>query len=141
MNGWVGRIIRVDLSRGEFAVEDLDPYLAMDYIGGRGLGTKILYDEVDPQVDPLSPENKLVFMTGPLTGTGAPGAGRYMAITKGPLAGTVNCCNSGGHFGPELKFAGYDGIIFEGKAPNPVYLWLNNDDIEIRSAEHLWGKT
>ncbi len=141
MDGWVGRIIRVDLSRGDFAIEDLDPYLAMDYIGGRGLGTKILYDEVDPQVDPLSPENKLVFMTGPLTGTGAPGAGRYMAITKGPLAGTVNCCNSGGHFGPELKFAGYDGIIFEGKAPNPVYLWINNDDIEIRSAEHLWGKT
>ncbi|MBE9501334.1 MAG: aldehyde ferredoxin oxidoreductase family protein [Chloroflexi bacterium] len=141
MDGWVGRIIRVDLSGGDFIVEDLDPYLAMDYIGGRGLGTKILYDEVDPQVDPLSPENKLIFMTCPLTGTGALGGNRFAAVTKSPLTGTVTCPNAGGNFGPELKFAGYDGIIFEGKAPNPVYLWINNDEIEIRSAEHLWGKT
>jgi len=141
MDGWVGRIIRVDLSRGDFAIEDLDPYQAMDYIGARGLGTKILYDEIDPKVDPLSPENKLIFMNGPLTGTGALGGNRLVAVTKSPLTGTVTCPNSGGHLGPELKFAGYDGIIFEGKAPNPVYLWINNDEIEIRPAEHLWGKT
>ena len=80
-------------------------------------------------------------MTCPLTGTGALGGNRFAAVTKSPLTGTVTCPNAGGNFGPELKFAGYDGIIFEGTAPNPVYLWINNDDIEIRSAEHLWGKT
>ena len=104
------------------------------------MATKIMIDEVDPQVDPLSPENKLIFMTGPLTGTMAASPGRYMVISKAPLTGTIGCANSGGHFGPELKFAGYDGIIFEGKAEKPVYLWINDDEVELRSAEHLWGK-
>jgi aldehyde:ferredoxin oxidoreductase len=140
MNGWIGRVLRVDLNRSDFVVEDLDPDVAIDYIGGRGLGVKVMYDEVDPKVDPLSPENKLIFATGPLTGTGAPTGGRYMAISKSPLTETIGYSNAGGHFGPELKFAGYDMIIIEGKAPSPVYLSIDNDEVQIRPAEHLWGK-
>jgi len=141
MESWTGKIIRVDLTAREFAVEDLDPAIERDYIGGRGVGSKILFDEVDPTVDPLSPENKLILMTGPLTGTGAPCSSRYMAITKSPLTGAIACSNSGGYFPAELRFAGYDGIIFEGKADEPVYLWIKDDEIEIRDAGHLWGKT
>lgn len=140
MFGWTGKIIRVNLSEGSIKVENLRMKDAYEYLGGRGLGVKILSDEVDPKVDPLSPENKLIFMTGPLTGTLAPCSGRYEVVAKAPLTGTVGGANSGGHFGPELKFAGYDGIIFEGKAEKPVYLWINDDKIELRSAEHLWGK-
>ena len=106
------------------ATEALDPALARDYIGARGLGTKMMYDEVDPKVDPLSPENKLMFVTGPLTGTFAPSAGRYNVVTKGPLTGTIAASNSGGNWGPELKYAGYDLVILEGKAAKPVYLWI-----------------
>ncbi|MCX5901489.1 MAG: aldehyde ferredoxin oxidoreductase family protein [Proteobacteria bacterium] len=141
MEEWTGKILRVDLTAREFAFEDIDPAMEKDYIGGRGVGTKILCDEVDPEVDPLSPENKLIFMTGPLTGTGAPCSARYMVITKSPLTGAIACSNSGGYFPAELRFAGIDGIIFEGKADEPVYLWINDDEIEIRSAADLWGKT
>jgi aldehyde:ferredoxin oxidoreductase len=140
MLGWAGTILRVNLSEGTIQKEALNRNDAKLYLGGRGLATKIMIDEVDPQVDPLSPENKLIFMTGPLTGTMAASPGRYMVISKAPLTGTIGCANSGGHFGPELKFAGYDGIIFEGKAEKPVYLWINDDEVELRSAEHLWGK-
>ncbi|KYO66987.1 aldehyde ferredoxin oxidoreductase family protein [Thermovenabulum gondwanense] len=140
MFGWTGKIIRVNLTEGSIKVENLKIKDAYEYLGGRGLGVKILFDEVDPKVDPLSPENKLIFMTGPLTGTLAPCSGRYEVVAKAPLTGTVGGANSGGHFGPELKFAGYDGIIFEGKADKPVYLWINDDKIELRSAKHLWGK-
>ncbi len=111
MKGWVGKILRVDLSKGESRSEDLDLKLAQKFIGGRGLGSKILFDEVDPKIDPFSPNNKLIMATGPLTGTSAPCAGRYMAITKAPLTGTIACSNSGGHFGAELKFAGFDLLI------------------------------
>src|SRR5512136_2539115 len=107
MEGWMGKIIRVNLSYGDHHIEEIDPDYVRPYLGGRGLGSKILYDEVDPQVDPFSPENKLIFMTGPLTGTGAPCSSRYMVITKSPLSGTIASSNSGGFFGPELKFAGY----------------------------------
>jgi aldehyde:ferredoxin oxidoreductase len=141
MNGWVGKLLRVDLSTGAIKTEPLDPKIAKDYIGARGLGTKIMFDEVDPNVDPFSPENKLIFAPGPLSGTFAPSAGRYDVITKGPLTGTIAASNSGGSFGPELKFAGYDAVIFEGRSPKPVYLWINNDKVEIRDAAKLWGKT
>ena len=140
MNGWTGKVLRVDLSTGDCKDEELDIDIAEQYIGGRGLAIKILFDEIDPKVDPFRPENKLIFMTGPLTGTGAPSGSRFMVVAKSPLTGTIGCANAGGFFGPELKFAGYDGIIFEGKAPEPVYLWINNDEIEIRAADHLWGK-
>ena len=140
MYGWMGKIIRVDLTNETFKTESLNMEDAKLYMGGRGLGTKYYMNEVDPKVDPLSPENKMIFMTGPLTGTFAACAGRYEVVAKAPLTGTIGACSSGGHFGPELKFAGYDGIIFEGKAKRPVYLYINDDHIELRDASHLWGK-
>ena len=141
MNGWRGEILRVNLTRGTAKKEPLDPKLARAYIGGRGLGTKLLVDEIDPRVDPLTPGNKLIFATGPLTGTGASTGGRYMVITKSPLTGAIACSNSGGYFGPEVKFCGHDFLILEGRAKEPVYLWLDNDRVEIRSAAKVWGKT
>ena len=141
MNGWIGKILRVDLSDASFAVEDLDPDLAKEFIGGRGLASKMLYDEVDPSIDALDPDNKLFFATGPLTGTGAIAGSRYMVVTKSPLTNCIASSNSGGYFGPELKYAGYDMIIFEGKSPKPVYLFINDDTVELRSAEKLWGMT
>jgi len=141
MKGWIGKILRVDLTKGESKVEELDPKLGAKFIGGRGLGSKILSDEIDPKVDPFSPNNKLIMATGPLTGTGASAAGRYMVITKSPLTGTIACSNSGGHFGAELKFAGFDLIIFEGKAKEPVYLYIEDGKAEIRDAKSIWGKT
>lgn len=141
MKGWIGKILRVDLTKGESKVEELDPKLGAKFIGGRGLGSKILSDEIDPKVDPFSPNNKLIMATGPLTGTGASAAGRYMVITKAPLTGTIACSNSGGHFGAELKFAGFDLIIFEGKAKEPVYLYIEDGKVEIRDAKSIWGKT
>jgi aldehyde:ferredoxin oxidoreductase len=141
MGGWQGQILRVNLTKGTCKKEKLDPKLARAYIGGRGLGTKILSDEIDPKVDPLSPHNKLIMATGPLTGTNASTGGRYMVITKSPLTGAIACSNSGGYIGAEIKFCGYDFLIFEGRAKTPVYLWLNNDKAEIRPAEKVWGKT
>jgi aldehyde:ferredoxin oxidoreductase len=114
---------------------------AMDYLGSRGLASKYLVEEIDPKVDPLSPENKLIMSTGPLTGTMASTGGRYTVVTKGPLTGAIACSNSGGFFGAEMKFAGWDMIIFEGKSLKPVYLYLENDRAELRDAAHLWGKT
>ncbi len=140
MDGWIGKVLRVNLSTDKVSTEALDPGLAKDYIGARGLGTKIMTDEVDPKVDPLSPENKLIFMPGPLTGTFAPSAGRYTVVTKGALTGAIASANSGGTWGPALKFAGYDAVIIEGAAPKPVYLWIKNAKVEIRDASHLWGK-
>ncbi|MDZ4230669.1 MAG: aldehyde ferredoxin oxidoreductase family protein [Dehalococcoidales bacterium] len=140
MNGWTGKVLRVDLSRGECEEEELDLDLAEEYIGGRGLATRVFFDEVDPNIDPLSPENKLIFATGLLTGTGAPTGGRYMVVTKSPLTGTIHCSNAGGDFGAELKYAGYDMVIIEGKSSTPVYLSINNDDVQLKPAEHLWGK-
>ncbi|MBW1736615.1 MAG: aldehyde ferredoxin oxidoreductase family protein [Deltaproteobacteria bacterium] len=140
MYGWVGRILRVNLSDGTVSFEALKPDMAQKFVGGNGLGTKILYDEMNPRADALGPDNKLIFATGPLTGTGAVCGSRYMVITKSPLTGCIACSNSGGYFGPELKFAGYDAMVFEGKAAEPVYLSIVDDHVEIKSAKHLWGK-
>ena len=140
MYGYEGKILRVNLSTGTYGVEDLDEALATKFVGGRGLGTKIFSDEVSPKVDPLSPENKIIFVTGPLTGAPVPTSGRYMVVTKSPLTGAIACSNSGGYWGAELKFAGYDMIIVEGKADKPVYLVIEDDKIEIRDAGHVWGK-
>lgn len=141
MAGWIGELLRVNLTEGTICKESLNADEARNFLGGRGLGSKILMNEVDPKVEPFSPENKLIFMTGPLTGTFAACSGRYEVISKAPLTGTIGASNSGGHFGPELKYAGYDGIIFEGKSDKPVYLYINDDDVQLRPAEHLWGKT
>ena len=138
--GYVGKILRVDLQAGTIKKEPLNMKNADEYVGARGLGTKYYCDECDPKVDPLSPENKLILMTGPLTGTCATSSGRYNAVAKSPLTGTIGAANSGGHFGPELKYAGYDGIIFENASEKPVYLYINDDKVELRDASHLWGK-
>ena len=140
MNGWVGRILRVNLTDGTITQEKLDTRIAHQYIGGRGLGIKYLMDEMDPTVDPLGPENKLIFATGPLTGTGALAAGRYMVVTKAPLTGAIANSNSGGYFPAEIKFAGYDMLIVEGKAAAPVYLWISDDHAELRGAKPIWGE-
>src|SRR5256712_5866587 len=138
--GWIGQLLRVNLTDGTAKKEPLNMKWAADYIGGRGLGPRYLHEEMDPSSDALSPENPLIFATGPLTGTYAPTGGRYMVICKSPLTGAVACSNSGGYWGPELKFAGYDMVILEGRSPKPVYLWINNDNVEIRDAAHVWGK-
>ena len=141
MYGYAGTILRINLSNREVTREPLDLKLAETYVGGRGLTSYLLYREMDPATDPLSPENKLMFGTGPLTGTGAVAASRYVVVCKAPLTGTIACSNSGGFFGPEMKFAGYDVIIFEGKADKPVYVWIDDEKVEIRSAEKLMGLT
>ncbi|SHJ67758.1 aldehyde:ferredoxin oxidoreductase [Dethiosulfatibacter aminovorans DSM 17477] len=139
MFGYNGKILRIDLKTGTHKVERLDLEMAKKFIGGRGLGTKIMMDEVDPKVDALSPENKLLVVTGPMTGTPVATGGRYMIVTKSPLSGTIASSNSGGKFGAELKFAGYDVIIFENRAENPVYVNIEDDKVEVLPADALWG--
>ena len=141
MYGWTGTILRVDLTKKKVTRETTDPKVARDYLGARGLGGHIIRYEVDPKTDPLGPKNKIVFAPGPLTGTFAPLAGRYDVVTKGPLNGVLAASNSGGTFGPEVKYAGYDAIIVEGKAAKPVYLWIRDDEVEIRDASAIWGHT
>ncbi len=136
---WTRKILRVNLSTGTCSAEALNMQWADEYLGSRGLATKYLVEEIDPKVDPLSPDNKLIMATGPLTGTMASTGGRYTVVTKGPLTGAIACSNSGGFFGAEMKFAGWDMIIFEGKSPKPVYLYVENDRAELRDAAHLWG--
>ena len=138
--GYMGTLLRVDLTRGTTRFEALDMTKAKEFIGGRGLGISYLLDEVDPQCDPLGDKNKIIMMTGPLTGTIAPTGARYMVVTKSPLTGAVTCSNSGGHFPAMLKRTGVDGIIFEGRSLEPVYLFVGEDGGEIRSAGHIWGK-
>ncbi|WP_313341180.1 aldehyde ferredoxin oxidoreductase family protein [Sedimentibacter sp.] len=140
MKGYTEKLIRVNLTDKSIKIEKLNMDYAKEYIGGRGLGSKYLYEEIDPEIDALSPENKLIFMTGPMTGTYATCAGRFNVVAKAPLTGTIGAANSGGYWGPELKFAGYDGIIFEGKSKELVYLHINDDIVELKSAAHLWGK-
>ncbi len=138
---WTRKILRVDLTNGTCKPEPLNMEWAQQYLGQRGLATKYFVSEVDPKVDPLAPANKLIMTTGPLTGTPASTGGRYSVVTKGALTGAIACSNSGGYFGAELKFAGWDMIIFEGKSPKPVYLSIENDKAELKDASHLWGTT
>ncbi|PIU14822.1 MAG: aldehyde ferredoxin oxidoreductase, partial [Hadesarchaea archaeon CG08_land_8_20_14_0_20_51_8] len=140
MYGWAGKILEVDLSNEKITETKLDEKLARDFIGGRGLGVKILYDRVGPDIKPLDPENLLIFATGPLTGTLAPTSGRHCVVTKSPLTGTILDSHSGGFWGAELKFAGYDAIIVNGQAKKPVYLLVNDGKAELKSANAFWGK-
>jgi len=140
MNGWTGTILRINLTTGAVTKQPTDMHDAALFLGARGLGVKILTDEVDPKVDPLSAENKLIFAPGPFTGTMAPSAGRYHVVAKSPLTNAIGGANSGGVFGAAMKYAGYDALIFEGKAEKPVYVWIKDDHVEIRDAAHLWGK-
>jgi aldehyde:ferredoxin oxidoreductase len=139
--GWNRKVLRVNLTAGTCKSEPLNMKWADEYLGSRGLSAKYLVSEIDPKVDPLSPENKMIMATGPLTGTMASTGGRYTVTTKGALTNAIACSNSGGYFGAEMKFAGWDMIIFEGKSPKPVYLYVENDKAELRDAAHLWGKT
>ena len=138
---WARNILRVNLTEGTCKNEPLNMEWAQKYLGQRGLATKYLVEETDPRVDPLSPDNKMIMTTGPLTGTCASTAGRYSVVTKGALTGAIACSNSGGFFGNEMKNAGYDMIIFEGRAPNPVYLLMENDNIQLIDASDFWGKS
>jgi len=140
MNGWMGKIVRVNLSTSKIFHQKLDENIAKNFVGGRGLGVKVLYNELKPKTNPLSPENKIIFATGPVTGTKAPTSGRYCVVSKSPLTGTIFDSHSGGFWGPELKFAGYDAIIIEGRAEAPVYIWINNETVEIRDASEVWGQ-
>jgi aldehyde:ferredoxin oxidoreductase len=136
---WARKILRINLTAGTVKSEPLNMEWAQKYLGQRGLATKYLLEEIDPKIDPLSAGNKLIFATGPLTGTAASTGGRYSVITKGPLTNAIACSNSGGYFGAELKFAGWDMIILEGKSPKPVYISVQDGVCEIRDASAIWN--
>ena len=140
MSGYCGKLLRVNLSAETVATEAIDGVLARKFLGGRGLGMYYLAEEVAPEVEALSPENKLILATGPLTGTPAPASGRYVVVTKSPLSGTAASSNSGGFWGPELKAAGYDMIIIEGKAPAPRTLEIRDGAATLADASEVWGK-
>ena len=141
MNGLHGKQVRVDLTAGTCKAEARNQQGAKEFLGGRGLASKYLVEEVAADVDPLSPKNKLIMATGPLTGTYGAANGRYMVVTKSPLTGTIASSNSGGYFPSELRYAGYDMIIFEGKSKHPCYLQIFNDRVDLVGAVHLWGKS
>ena len=138
---WANKVLRVNLNEGTCSSEPLNMEWAKEYIGQRGLATRYMVEEVDPTCDPLGSDNKLIFATGPLTGTMASTGGRYSVITKGPLTGAIACSNSGGYLGAELKLAGWDMVIFEGKSAEPVYLYVVNESAELLSASEIWGKS
>ena len=137
--GYAGKLLRVNLGDGTWRDEHLTNDLAELYIGGAGMAARILYDELKPGIDPFSPENKAIFLTGPVEGTMIPTASRIGLYAKSPLTYSFFHSSAGGHFAPELKFAGYDGIIFEGRAAQPVYLFIDDGYVELRDATHLWG--
>lgn len=140
MYGWSGTILRVDLSQKKITKETTTEDLATNFLGGEGFGVKFLYDEVPAGTDPFDPKMIFVVTTGPLTGTLCPASGRLEVVTKSPLTGILGDSNAGGFFTPELKWAGYDAVIIQGKAAKPVYLVICDDEVEIRDAAHLWGK-
>ncbi|MEM4507624.1 MAG: aldehyde ferredoxin oxidoreductase family protein [Acidilobaceae archaeon] len=142
LGGYMGKVLKVNLTEGKTYIEPLpDEEVLKMWIGGRGLGVYYMLKEVDPKADPLSPANKAIVATGPLTGVaGLVAPGRWVSVTKSPLTGTIHDSHSGGKFGPELKFAGFDLIIIEGASERPVYLWVHDGKAELRDAKHLWGK-
>ena len=140
MNGYRGKILRVDLSAGSTSVTSIDEKLLRGFIGGAGLGARLLYDMIGADTDPLSPENPLIYLTGPLCGTMAPTGSKSTFCSRSPKTGILGYSTVGGHLGADLKFAGYDGIIFTGAAKEPSYLLVEDSDVEIRNAKHLWGK-
>ena len=140
MAGYTGKVAFVDLSSRSVSIEELPEQVYRSFIGGAGLGVKVLYDRMKPGVDPLGPENMLGFVPGLLNGTGTPMATKFTVVTKSPLSSTWGDANSGGLFSSELKAAGFDGIFFTGAASEPVYCLINDGTIEIRSAANAWGK-
>lgn len=138
---YMGKLLRVNLSEGKLTEEPIREDWAKKFIGGAGLASWYLYQMTPAGIDPLGPENPLIFMTGLLTGTTSPSSGRYSVVSKSPLTGIWGQANSGGSFGPALKWSGFDGIIFEGIAPEPVYLRISDGQAELCDAGHLWGLT
>ncbi|HEY3316749.1 MAG TPA: aldehyde ferredoxin oxidoreductase family protein [Bacillota bacterium] len=138
--GYTGKYLEVDLTTGRIETRPVEDKLAETYLGANGFGTRLLWERVGPEVDPLSPENIIVFATGPLNGTLMPNSGRMEVITKSPLTGIYGDSNAGGFLGPELKFAGVDFVVFSGRAAAPVYLRIEDGRAELRDARHLWGK-
>jgi len=134
-----GKFLEVDLSREKTKEIEVEPEIIGNFIGGKGLGAYFLYKFLKPRTDPLSPDNLLMFLNGPLTGTPFPSSGRTTVVTKSPLTGLYLDCHAGGYFGPELRKAGYDGIIIKGKSKDPVYLWIMNEEVEFRDASRVWG--
>ncbi|HSR29111.1 MAG TPA: aldehyde ferredoxin oxidoreductase N-terminal domain-containing protein, partial [Anaerolineae bacterium] len=140
MSGYMGKLLVVDLTSGELKDEPLDPTLAHDFVGGAGYAARYLYDELGPDTDPLGPDNTLMFMTGPLVGTRAPSAGRHEVCALSPLTGIWGESNSGGFWGAELKFSGYDGIVVRGRSERPVWLSISdNQSPALHDAADLWG--
>jgi len=138
--GYAGQILRVNLTKKEITKQPLNAELARSYVGGSGFAAKILFDELRPGTDPFSPENKIVIATGPLTGTMWPSSGRCMFATKSPLTNVWAESHCGGFLGPETRYAGYDAIVLEGGASEPLYLGIEDEDVRLRDADHLWGK-
>lgn len=139
MYGWMGTILKVDLTSGKIKREPLSEEVARNYIGGRGINVRMLYDSVKPGTEPFSSDNVLIFGTGPLTGT-ALASGRLNITAVSAMNFMLGDANAGSHFSPELKYAGYDHVVFTGKSDRPVYLWIDDDTVELRDAKHLWGK-
>ncbi len=140
MFGYMGKILRVDLTNGKITEEFPDEKTQKKYLGGAGLATNYLFNEVKKGIDPLGSENKLIFMTGPLTGTASPSTGRYSVVAKSPLTGGWGQANSAGFWGRDFKRSGFDGVIFEGISPKPVYLVTADGKAELRDAKDIWGK-
>lgn len=138
--GYAGQILYVNLSDRSVTKKSLTRQLALKYIGGRGFSSRILWEELPPHLDPFSPENVLILAAGPLSGTPAPSASRLMVAAKSPMTGGIGDASSGGYFAPELKYAGFDAIVFKGRSPEPVYLWVEDGKAELRSAKRLWGQ-
>ena len=141
MNSYAGKLLIVNLTTGKIYDEPLNATYAAQYIGGAGLAARYLYDQIDARTDPLGADNPLIFMSGPLDATAAPSCGRYVVVARSPQTGMYGEANGGNFFGPDLKLAGYDGIIVRGKSATPVYLLIRNGQIELRDATHLRGKT
>ena len=140
LGGYAGKILFVNLSKGSISEELLPELVCREFVGGYGLGIRVLYEKMKARVAPLGEENMLGIVTGVLTATSVPGSGRYGVVTKSPLTGAWSESNAGGTFGPELKTAGYDAIFFSGISPKPVYLLIRDGKAELRDASGLWGK-
>ena len=140
LKGFTGKLLIVNLTNQEISEELLNEEIAKDFLGGAGYCCRYLYDQIDKETNPLSPDNILMFMTGPFCGSTIPTSGRFVVCAKSPYTGIWGESNCGGYFGPELKKAGYDGIIIKGASEKPIYLEITENDAKIKDASSLWGK-
>lgn len=140
LHGYAGKILRVNLSTSVNTIEEISEDFCTQYLGGNGFGARLLYTAVQPKADPLGEDNPLIFATGPLNGTMVPMASKFCVVSKSPLTGTFMDGFCSGRFGSELKYAGYDVLFVDGRANVPVYLFIDDDTVQIRECAHLWGK-